>query len=387
MVSEDLKRQMIEWRHKFHANPEAAFEEVQTAAFVAQVLTGIGLEVHTGIGGTGVVGVLKNGAGKRAVGLRADMDCIKISERGERPYMSQIPGRMHACGHDGHTTTLLGAAALLSQSRDFDGTVYFIFQPAEEPGLGAQAMLEDGLLQRFPMDEVYGLHNIPDLPQGSVSIRPGTFMSSEDDFVIRIHGVGGHASAPHVTKDPIVTAAEIILAMQSIVSRSVDPQESAVVSFTEIHTDGAMNAIPSNVTLSGDVRAYLPKVRELVEDRMREICRHICEMNDMAFEFEYVHAFVPLVNDEQCADHVLKAARDLLPEDKILFNGPRGSGSEDFARFLEKVPGCFFNIGGGRCKGPAMDPPLHNPLFDYNDEILSLGARMFAEIIRLRLPK
>ncbi len=387
MVSKQLQAQMSEWRHQIHSHPEAAFEEKETAALVGKVLMDLGYEVHTGIGGTGVVGVLHCGTSSRAIGLRADMDCIKITEKGKHPYSSQTPERMHGCGHDGHTATLLGAAALLAQRKNFDGTVYLMFQPAEEPGTGAQAMLDDGLLKRFPMDEAYSLHNNSLFRQGQVLIRAGQFFSSEDDFVIRIHGIGGHASAPHVTKDPLVAASEMILAMQTIISRNVDPQEAAVISFTELHTDGAVNVIPSNVTLSGDVRAYSPEVQRLVEKRMREVCQHICEMHDMTFEFEYIHAFVPLINDPVCTDHVLEAARNIVPEEQIILNAPKCSASEDFARILEQVPGCYFILGGGRKEDLSQEFPMHHSCYDYNDDILSLGAELFAEIIRTRLPK
>ncbi len=385
MISNEIKEQMINWRHQIHCHPEAAFEEKETSSLVAKVLTDLGLEVHTGIGGTGVVGVLRCGSGARRIGLRADMDCNKIVEQGEHPYTSQNHGRMHACGHDGHTATLLGVAAALSQSRDFNGTVYFIFQPAEEPGLGAQAMLDDGLLERFPMDEVYGFHNFPNLPKGTVSVRPGQFMASEDDFKISIHGKGGHSSAPHDTKDPLVAAAEMIMAMQTIVSRNVDAQEPAVLSFTELHTDGAMNAIPSNVTLSGDVRTYSAQVQSMIEAKMRQICEHICGMNDMAYEFEYIHAFVPMVNDEELTNQVVEAAKQIVGSGNVNSNANRISGSEDFARISAKVPGCYFALGSSQYDDPNVEPPLHNALFNYNDDILVLGAELLVQIVHQRL--
>ncbi len=252
----ELRKQMTEWRHDLHAHPESAFEEVNTAAFVAEKLEEMGIQVETGIGKTGVVGTLKVGDGERVVGLRADMDCICLQEASDLPYGSQTPNRMHACGHDGHMATLLGAAKILSESRDFSGTVRFVFQPAEEPGWGSKAMIEDGFFERFPVDEMYGLHNMPQYPAGTIAVREGGIMASEDNFTIKIKGKGGHASAPDVVKDPLVTAAEIICALQTIVARNVTPTETAVVSCTELETDGAHNAIPSNVVIRGDTKFH-----------------------------------------------------------------------------------------------------------------------------------
>ncbi len=381
----DFAATLKEWRRHLHQYPETAFEEVQTAAFVAEKLREMGLEVCEHVGGTGVVATLTLGDSPKVIGLRADMDAINLQEQGAPPYKSVHGGKMHACGHDGHTTTLLGAAQFMSRRRNFNGTVRFVFQPAEEPGKGARAMLEDGLLERFPMDEIYGLHNSPAVPAGHIHTRPGGFCASEDNFTITIHGKGGHASSPHLTSDPLVTAAQIILALQTIVSRNANPADAAVVSCTELHTDGAHNAIPSNVTILGDTRSYSPEVQKLIEDRMRSICEGICRVNGAACSFLYTHEFAPTVNWPAHTQAAIEAAQALLGEDHVDGNCPPFTGSEDFGLFLEKIPGCFVFLGGG--PADARDSiPLHNALYDYNDDILETGAEFFARLIQNRLP-
>lgn len=374
-----------EWRHHFHAAPETAFEEVQTAAFVAERLREMGIDVQEHVGRTGVVGTLTAGDGKRTVGLRADMDANNISELGDVPYRSQTPGKMHACGHDGHTATLLGAAKLLSERRNFNGTVRFIFQPAEEPGWGARAMLEDGLLERFPMDEIYGLHNTPAVPAGKLVTCKGGFCSSEDNFKIVIHGQGGHASAPHVTRDPLVTAAQIILALQTIISRNADPLQPVVISCTELHTDGAHNAIPSTVTILGDARSYSGESQQLIEERMRAVCEGICHMNHCECELQYTHEFGPTINWPEAVDAAITAAERVLGPDRADGNAAPFTGSEDFGLYLEKIPGCFVFLGTGP-SDPGAIIPLHNARFDYNDDYLRVGAEFFAELVKTRLP-
>ena len=386
MDKEALKAQLVEWRHYLHAHPEAAFEEVNTAAFVAEKLREMGIEVETGIGKTGVVGTLKVGDGKQVIGLRADMDCICIEEMAkELPYRSQNPNRMHACGHDGHTTTLLAAAKLLSESRDFNGTVRFIFQPAEEPGHGSQAMMDDGLFERFPVDEMYGLHNVPQYPAGTIALRAGGMMAGEDNFTIHIKGKGGHASAPDVVKDPLVTASEIVLALQTIVARNATPTDTAVVSCTEFLTDGAHNAIPSNVVIKGDTRSLNPQVSKLIEERMESICRHICEMNQSECEFTYTHEFAPTFNWAENVKYAAAAAKAVVGEDHVVENCEPLMFSEDFGKFIEKVPGCFIFLGNRREGEEAV--PLHNSRFNYNDDILLTGAEYFAELVKQRMPK
>lgn len=381
----ELNQILKEWRHTLHRHPETAFEEVQTAAFVAEKLREMGMEVFTGIGKTGVVGRLTVGAGVRTVALRADMDAIHLTEENDLPYKSECSGKMHACGHDGHTTTLLGAAKLLSESRDFDGTVLFLFQPAEEPGKGARAMLADGLLERFPMDEIYGLHNTIAHRAGTVGICKGGFCSSEDNFRIVIHGRGGHASSPEKTVDPLVIAAQIILALQTIPSRSAPASQPVVVSCTELFTDGAHNAIPSNVTILGDCRSYAREMQELIENRMHDIVEGICKAGGAAFEFSYTHEFAPTVNWDAQVDAVVQAASHLLGEDHVDSSCAPFMASEDFGVFLEKVPGAFFFLGSG-VGDSEKDFPLHNAHFNYNDEVLETGARVLAQIVRERLP-
>ena len=377
---------LSQWRHTLHRHPETAFEEVQTAKFVEKHLREMGIMTYAGIGGTGVVGVLKAGDREKAVALRADMDAIPLNEEGTPPYKSECPGKMHGCGHDGHTATLLGTAKLLSESRDFNGTAIFLFQPAEEPGKGAHAMLNDGLLERFPIDEIYGQHNNPGLRAGTVNICKGGFASCEDNFKIEIHGRGGHASAPEKTIDPLVIASQIILALQTIPSRNVAAFEPVVVSCTELFTDGAHNAIPSNVTILGDCRSYSKPAGQLIEKRMHDIVEGICSSYGAAFDFLYTHEFAPTINRDEQVDAVVKAAKHVVGEENIDPNCAPFMASEDFGAFLEKIPGAFFFIGSA-VGDNTKDFPLHNSHFDYNDDILEVGANVFAQIIRERLPR
>ena len=308
VVSSNLEAQMRAWRHHLHARPETGFEEHRTSAFVAETLASFGLKVTRNIGGTGVVATLRAGRANRAIGLRADMDALNIHEAGERPYASQTPGKMHACGHDGHMAMLLGAAKMLSEEPGFDGAVHFVFQPAEEHGRGAKAMLEDGLLQRFPMEEIYGVHNMPGMPLGRFATRAGGIMASEDNFVIEIKGRGGHAARPHMAIDAIVTGAEVVLALQTVIARNLDPIEQAVVSVTEFLTDGIRNAIPGNVTLKGDTRSYSAEVQALVERRMAEIVAGICAAHGAQHSFTYTHEFEPTVNSAENVELAVRAA-------------------------------------------------------------------------------
>ena len=384
MMSE-LAETMKEWRHRLHQYPETAFEEVQTSAFVAERLREMGLQVQEHVGKTGVVATLRAGEGTRVIGLRSDMDALNLREAGDPPYKSRRDGKMHACGHDGHMATLLGAARMLSERRDFSGTVRFVFQPAEEPGKGAQAMLDDGLLERFPMDEIYGLHNMPDFLFGTVHTRRGGFCSSEDDFRIDIHGRGAHSASPHLAADPLLTAAEILLALQTIVSRSVDPTQTAVLSCTELHTDGAQNTLPTNAFLLGDARCYSPETRALIEARMRSICGNLAAMNGAACTVRYTHAFAPTVNWPECTDAAIRAASEVFGPEHVDGSCPPDTGAEDFGRFLEKIPGCFVFLGS---RAREEDPicSTHSIYFDYNDDLLEPGAEYFAQLIRDRLP-
>ena len=379
-----LKEQLIKWRHYLHIHPESAMEEFHTSDYLAKELIKMGLEVHRNIAGTGIVANLKVGSGEKVIGLRADMDCINIQEAQDLPHKSQNANKMHACGHDGHMATLLGAAKLLSENRNFNGTVRFIFQPGEEPGLGAKAMIEDGILSKFPIDEIYGLHNMP-LPEGIIATRVGGIMASEDNFVIKIKGKGGHASSPQHTIDPLVIAAEIILALQTVVSRNVSPLDAAVISCTEFITDGIRNAIPSNVIIKGDTRSFKPEVQTLLENRMKKISEGICEQYGATCEFEYTHEFSPTINEENCTQYSLEAARNVVSDENVDPNCEPLMVSEDFGLFLQRVPGCFIFLGNRRENEELI--PLHNSSYDYNDGILETGVKYFAELIKLRLPE
>jgi len=383
----EFEAQLQSWRHHLHRHPETGFHEHRTADHVARVLELLGLEVRRGIGGTGVVGTLTVGRGRGAIGLRADMDALALTEAAEgRAHASLNPGCMHACGHDGHMAMLLGAAQLLAQRRDFDGTVRFIFQPAEEHGRGAAAMMADGLLERFPVDEIYGAHNMPGLPVGHIATRVGGIMASEDNFVIRITGRGGHAARPHMAVDPLVIGAEIVLALQTIVARSVDPGQPAVVSCTEFITDGIRNALPTHVTIKGDTRSYAPEVQALLARRIREVCEGICSAHGARCEVEYTHEFAPTVNWAQCVPVAVAAAAEVVGADRIDDDVAPMMISEDFGAFLRVLPGAFVFIGNGDGDSPGA-VPLHNACYDFNDALLPIGARWFAEIVRQRLPR
>jgi hippurate hydrolase len=375
-----LQETMTAWRRDLHAHPEFGFEEHRTAAFVAETLRGFGLEVATGIGGTGVVGTLKRGTSNRAIALRADMDALRITEATGLDYASQTPGVMHACGHDGHTAMLLGAAQMLAQDGGFDGTVRFVFQPAEEWGMGAIRMLQDGIIERYPFDEIYGLHNMPGLPVGHVDTRAGGFMAAEDIFEIDLRGIGGHASRPQGGREVMVPACALVMDLQTIVSRRLSPSDVAVVSVTELVTDGLRNALPGHARVLGDARSYSPAVSARIEEEMRRITRGIAESYAIDCTVVYKREFVPLVNDAEVTQEAVLAAQDVSTH--VNGSAEAITASEDFARFLDHVPGCFLLIGNG--EGSA---PLHNPTFDFNDEALLHGARLHAAIVRRRLAK
>lgn len=376
--------QLAEWRHGLHRRPELGFEEHRTAGFVAEKLTEFGLAVHTGIGGTGVVGVLRLGDGEGMIGLRADMDALAIQEENNFDYASEIPGKMHACGHDGHTTILLGAARRLAEEGGFDGTAIFIFQPAEEHGCGAKAMIEDGLFERFPVDAVYGLHNMPSLPTGQVAVRSGPIMACEDNFEIRITGKGGHAAAPHRSIDPIVIGSETVLALQSIISRNLDPLDSGVISVTDFNVDATRNVIPETVRLRGDTRAYTPEMQEFIETSMRRISRHIALAHGAEAEMDYTHEFSATINSEVETAVIADVATRVLGAEKVQANCAPVMASEDFGTMLEHKPGCYFFLGNGG-DGPG-GCGLHSPHYDFNDDILSTGVTLWVELIRTALP-
>jgi amidohydrolase len=380
LVISDMEDRLREWRHWLHQRPELGFEEVATSAYVADLLRSFGLAPHRGIGGTGVVASLVVGSGSRTLGLRADMDALPLVERTGLAYAAR-DGRMHACGHDGHMAMLLGAAAVLAAEGGFDGTVRFFFQPAEEHGRGAQAMLDDGLLERFPVDQVYGLHNLPGLPAGELHTRPGPIMASEDTFEITITGRGGHAAAPHLVVDPIVVAAEVVLALQTIVSRSVDPGTGAVLSCTEILTDGARNAIPGIVTIKGDTRSFDPDVQSMLERRMRQVCAGVSAAHGATCSVTYRHEFVPTINDPTCVAAAVAAATAAVGADRVDGACTPVLASEDFALLARQVPGCFTFIGNGVDPEPG-GIPLHSSGYDFNDHITSTGVAYYVELVQ-----
>ncbi len=367
-------------RHDFHRHPELGFEEVRTKAKVAEILRDLGLEVHEGVG---VVGVLRAGSGNRAIGLRADMDALPIDEQSQHDYVSQTPGVMHACGHDGHTTMLLGAAAKLAGSRDFDGTVIFIFQPNEEHGYGARAMIDEGVLERFPVDEVYAIHNLPGAPTGHVSTRVGQICASESLFEITITGQGGHASMPHVGVDAITVGAEMVMALQTIIARKLPPSAGAVVSVTEFLTDGQRNVLPGTATLKGDARARQPEDRLAIERFMRQIVDGVAATHGVTAEMSFDTVFIEAINAAEPAEAVIRAAKARgLEADG---DRPPMSFSEDFAHFSDAVPGCFLLMGNGTEGANAQ--PLHSNDYDFNDALLPIGAAFWAALVRDRLPQ
>ena len=380
----ELHEAMGTWRRDIHKHPELGFREVRTAAKVADLLEDFGLEVHRGIGTTGVVGVLRCGQGNRAIGLRADMDALPIQEANDFAHRSVNDKVFHGCGHDGHTAMLLGGAKRLAEEGGFDGSVYFIFQPSEEDGRGALSMIDDGLFERFPMDAVYGLHNMPGLPAGHFAVRKGPMMTSEDIFVITIQGRGGHASMPDRTVDPVVIGAEVVLALQTIVSRSVGPQDWGVVSVTEMLTDGARNVIPSVVTIKGDCRALTAETQGRIEARMRQIVAGICAAHGAEGQVDYRQDFVVTVNTPAETEAAVAAARQVAGEPAVDPDCPTCGGSEDFARMLQKKPGCYILIGNGT-EGHCGSS-LHNPHYDLNDEILAIGCDYWATLVKAQLP-
>ncbi len=377
-VNEDIIRKMLNWRHEIHRHPETGFELEHSSNYVASILESLYLEVYRGIGGTGVVAVLKNGDSKRSIALRADMDAIPIQENTNLPYSSKNNGKMHACGHDGHVAMLLGAVKHLSETKQFDGVVHFIFQPDEENGRGAAAMIKGGLFTRFSIDAIYGLHNMPGFPEGRFITRKGGFMASEDNFAITILGRGGHASQPQAHIDPVVLGAEIILALQTIVSRNVHPMDQVVVSVTEILTDGARNVIPSTVTIKGDCRCFRQEIRELIETRMQAIVHGLCLAYGAEYEFNYSYEFHPTINSDRQTEIAVKAACDV--SDDVNPDCHPISGSEDFAYFLRQKPGCFIFLGNGE-----QSPMLHNSSYDFNDSILEMGANFWISLVEQEL--
>jgi amidohydrolase len=377
--------EMTAWRRDFHAHPEIGFEEERTSAAVAAKLTEFGCEVHRNVGKTGVVGVLRAGNAPHSIGLRADMDALPIVEANELPYRSQHQGRMHACGHDGHTTMLLGAAKYLAATRNFDGTVNFIFQPAEEGLGGARAMLEDDLFGRFPCDFVYGMHNMPGHPVGTFAIRPGAMMAAGAFFDITIDGKGSHGARPEDGVDPVIIAAQMTMALQTIVSRNVEPIEPAVVSVTQIHAGAAYNVVPDTAILRGTARTFSRDVMALIESNMRRMVENIAASFGARARLDFRDLFAPLINEPNETELFADVVAELVCEENVNRRRSRVLGSEDFSFMLEARPGAYINIGNGTEGSNAA--PLHNPRYDFNDAALPFGAAAFAALVERKLAR
>ena len=365
--------EMRSWRHKIHAHPETAYEEVRTASLIKEVLESVGIEVHTGIATTGVVGVLTKGTSSKRIGLRADMDALDILEDNDLDYCSQVPGKMHACGHDGHTAMLLGAAVFLAKYADFDGTVVFIFQPAEEVRGGAREMLNEGLFERFPVDQVYGMHNMPGIAEGTFSICKGPMMAAFAHFECTIIGKGGHSSTPYKNVDPINIGTQLVKAWQEIITQDIPAQEVAVIATTEFHAGTAFNITPEMATLRGSCRSLSNETAALIEQRMGEIAEQICTQAGARCEFNYHQAYPVLVNEAACTEYAAEVARSVAGADKVSSDQMPIMASEDFAEMLLVRPGAYIFIGNGlESRGGCM---IHNPGYDFNDKILQPGAQ------------
>jgi hippurate hydrolase len=378
------QEELTAWRRDLHTHPEIGFEEHRTADFVAAKLAAFGCEVHRGIGRTGVVGVLRSGNGAGRIGLRADMDALPMQEVTGLPYASVNPGRMHACGHDGHTTMLLAAARYLAETRRFDGTVHFIFQPAEEGVGGAQAMLADGLFDRFPCDAVFGLHNSPGMKLGTFAIRPGPMMAGGAFFDITITGRGAHGARPDGSIDPVLTACHIATALQSIVSRNVRPSEAAVVSITRIEGGDAYNVIPQTAAVRGTARAFSTATMQLIEQRMRQLAEGIAAGFGATAELDFRVLFAPLVNHEDETRVYADVAAELVGAEQVQRDWPPVMGSEDFSFMLQQRPGAYIRLGIGDEAGQAQ---LHNPAYDFNDAAIPLGAGVMAALVERKLAR
>jgi len=381
---EALRPQMREWRHHLHAHPETAFEETQTAAYVADKLKGFGLDVHTGLARTGVVGVLRDGSGDRAIGLRADLDALHIQEATGVPHASRNAGRMHACGHDGHTAMLLGAAKAMSQRRRFDGTVYFIFQPAEENEGGGRVMVEEGLFDRFPMESVYGLHNWPLRPLGTFATRVGPLMGAYDIFEIVATGKGAHAALPYLAKDPMLFAAHLVNALQTIVSRNLHPQDAGVVSVTQIHGGETWNISPEQVVVRGTVRTFRKDVQDLIESRMRAIVAGVAATFDMSATVRYERRYPATVNTAEETGHAVRAMQAVVGEAQVDTDPVPEMGSEDFAFMLDAKRGCYVWMGTSEGERTVH---VHNPRYDFNDAALPIGASYWVTLAEQQLPE
>jgi len=377
-------------RRDLHAHPELSFTEERTSKVVAEYLRKLGIETHVGLAKTGVVGVIpgktKNG---KAIGLRADMDCLPMHEQNSFPHKSRHEGRMHACGHDGHTTMLLGTARYLAETRNFDGTAYVIFQPAEEGGGGGEVMVREGLFERFPADQVYAVHNWPGLPAGQMAVRPGPVMAATDEVQITVRGRGGHAAMPHLVVDPVVACATIISALQTIASRNVEPVDAVVVSICSMQTSqvGAFNVVPDHVKLVGTVRSFRPATRDLAEQRFRQICSKTAEAMGCTAEITYTRGYPATVNSAREAQFAARVGERLFGKGNVITEHEPTMGGEDFSYMLQARPGAYVFLGQGAHHNPGAGGCfLHNPHYDFNDEVIPLGAGYLAALVEEALP-
>jgi amidohydrolase len=382
---------MVAVRHDLHAHPELSFQETRTSDLLAQRLTEWGIPIHRGLGKTGVVGTIRKGTSTRAVGLRADMDALPVPEANTFAHASRHPGKMHACGHDGHTTMLLAAARHLAQHGNFDGTVHVIFQPAEEKGAGAQEMIRDGLFERFPMEAVFGLHNWPGGAVGKFAVSPGPVMASTNEFRIVIRGKGSHGAMPNLGIDPVPIACEMVQAFQTIISRNRKPIDPGVISVTMIHAGEATNVVPDCCELQGTVRTFTLELLDLIERRMRQVAEHVCAAHEAQCEFEFVRNYPPTVNSPAETEFARQVMASIVGADNVLVQEPT-MGAEDFAFMLQARPGAYAFIyngdGGHRASGHGMGPcTLHNPSYDFNDDLIPLGATYWVRLAEEWLAK
>lgn len=384
---QQLHDEMRQWRWHLHQFPETAFEETGTARFIADKLSGFGLDVHQGLGKTGVVATLSAGDGVRKIALRADMDALFIQEQNTFDHKSRHEGKMHACGHDGHSAMLLGAASYLARNRNFDGTVYFIFQPAEEGRAGAKQMILDGLFEKFPADCVFGLHNFPDIPLGHFAVKSGPMMASFDCFEIVLTGQATHAAMPHLGSDAIVAAAQLITVLQTIISRTVDPAEQAVVSITQIHAGQTWNALPESVVLRGTFRCFSDSAQKTIADKISQLTHALCQGFNVTAEIKFnpENPGYPITfNTEEETQMALNAAIAVVGEDGIDPQPTPSMGSEDFAFMLQEKPGCYLWLGNGPAENGCL---LHNPHYDFKDEILPIGTAYWVKLVETVLPR
>jgi amidohydrolase len=383
MKTKNLHNQLVDWRQDLHMNPQISFEEVYASNKVATLLKEFGLEVHQNIAKTGVVGVLKKGSSNRSIAIRADMDALPISEINTFSHKSKIKNRMHACGHDGHTTMLLGAAKYLAESGNFDGTAYFIFQPDEENCLGAKTMIEEGLFTNFSIDEVYAMHNIPNLEIGTFATRKGNITASENLFEILIKAKGGHAALPHMGVDAITVGSQIAVSLQTIVSRKLNPADNGIVSITEFIADGKKNVLPGKVIIKGDARALSKETSALIEKNMRQIVKGICEAHGVKAEVSYQTTIIPTFNSSQQTEAAIRVARNVFGDENTDGDCLPRLFSEDFAIMSDVKPGCFVLMGNGTKGSHAK--PLHAPDYDFNDELLVIGSSYWTELVEQQL--